>query len=89
LNNGRLRFGIAQKLINLYLKYRWCLGQIPTPPHCPFDRIIISKIGLYNGVINWTEIDCPNTYRSLVEKAQIKAGEMSIAEWELLEFSRR
>ena len=37
LNSSRFRIGTAQKALNLYLKYLWCLGKIPRPPHCPFD----------------------------------------------------
>jgi len=33
--------GIAQKLLNLQLKYMWCAGYIEKPPHCPVDRIIL------------------------------------------------
>ena len=43
LNGGRLKFGRAQKLLNMYLKYMWCKNNI-TPPHCPFDNIIISRL---------------------------------------------
>jgi hypothetical protein len=38
------RVGTAQKALNLYLKYLWCLGEIKTPPHCPFDRGIIQML---------------------------------------------
>ncbi len=51
--NG-FRVGIAQKALNLYLKYLWCLGKITEPPHCPFDSIIISEIKCN---IKWTEMD--------------------------------
>ncbi len=37
------KYGIAQKLLNLALKYYWCLGEIAEPPHCPVDRIVIDK----------------------------------------------
>jgi hypothetical protein len=37
---GQINFGIAQKMLNLYLKYMWSLGHIPEPPHFPVDRII-------------------------------------------------
>src|SRR5690606_21787481 len=34
-----LNFGVAQKLLNLYLKYLWCSGQLQiTPLHFPVDR---------------------------------------------------
>lgn len=36
LREGQLNFGISQKLLNLYLKYLWCLDLIKyTPPHFP------------------------------------------------------
>lgn len=28
LVNGRFRIGVAQKALNLYLKYLWCLGKV-------------------------------------------------------------
>ncbi|MCM4150021.1 hypothetical protein DHD05_00315 [Arenibacter sp. N53] len=41
---GEINFGISQKILNLYLKYQWCLGNIPEPPHFPVDRIIQQKL---------------------------------------------
>src|ERR1700694_4632603 len=49
------KYGIAQKLLNLALKYYWCLGEIAEPPHCPVDRIVISMTS-QKGKINWTDI---------------------------------
>lgn len=82
LKNGRFRIGIAQKALNLYLKYLWCVGLIPTPPHCPFDSIVISYIpGCSN--LNWTSIDTIGDYKKLVNAARKKADGKPIAEWEL------
>ena len=87
------RYGVAQKLLNLYLKYLWCFDLIKTPPHCPIDRIILNKIKIE---CNWTQIDKESTYRNIIEK--IKGiidqnkdvlGSPSIAEWELKMYSRR
>src|SRR3984957_15472054 len=33
-------YGVAQKLLNLILKYYWCAGRIGEPPHCAVDRIV-------------------------------------------------
>jgi hypothetical protein len=44
LNNNTLRFGVAQKMFNLYLKFLWCIGEIVTPPHCPIDGIVKTKL---------------------------------------------
>jgi hypothetical protein len=78
----RFRIGIAQKVLNLYLKYLWCLGLIPTPPHCPFDSIVIKH--LYGcGDLSWTSIDSIEDYKKLVNAAKETANGKSIAEWEL------
>jgi len=90
LNGGYLKIGVSQKLINLYLKYLWSLNIIKTPPHCPFDRIIITKLGYYNPP-SWTKLDNIFQYKEFVTKAKKKAEEknLSIAEWELYVFQRR
>jgi len=90
IKGGYLKLGISQKLINLYLKYQWCLGNIQEPPHCPFDRIIIQKLG-YNPVPSWTKLESEKEYRELVSKAKAiaNASNKSIAEWELSVFERR
>lgn len=90
INGGYLKIGISQKLINLYLKYQWCLGNIQQPPHCPFDRIIIQKLG-YNPIPSWTKLDSEKEYREFASKAKEIAdmSNKSIAEWELSVFQRR
>lgn len=82
LKNGRFRTGTAQKALNLYLKYLWCLGEIPMPPHCPFDFQIIGKLRRYNGP-KWTELDSLGDYRRLVAAAHSEAKNMPLALWEL------
>ena len=47
------KYGIAQKFINLSLKYHWCLDLIQEPPHCPIDSTIINKTK-YRGNLNYT-----------------------------------
>ncbi len=87
LRKGRFRIGIAQKSLNLYLKYLWCLGEIPAPPHCPFDSVIVSRLPkrLY---LDWTLIDTIDDYLTLVRAARDQAGESALAEWELREWTR-
>ena len=42
--NNEVSFGVAQKLVNLYLKYLWCLAKFnDIPPHCPIDAGILKK----------------------------------------------
>ncbi len=82
LNGEQLKFGIVQKLLNLYLKYLWCSGKIKMPPHCPFDRIILEKLGRKE---NWTQMDNFELYKKWVESARNLAekNNLKIAEWEL------
>jgi hypothetical protein len=88
LRDGRYRYGVAQKLLNLALKYHWCLGQISEPPHCPIDRIIIEKTHL-RGQVNRTEIVDEEQYRAVIEAVRRKAEPESIARWELLNYRCR
>ncbi len=82
LNGERMRLGPAQKAVNLYLKFLWCLGYIKEPPHCPIDRTVLTEVG---SDINWTKLDDVNEYKKIIEliRARAKEGKQSIAEWEL------
>ena len=41
-NGISFKIGHSQKLLNLMLKYYWCLEWLKyTPPHCPIDRMIL------------------------------------------------
>jgi hypothetical protein len=90
LNDSGYKYGVAQKLLNLALKYYWCLGIVSAPPHCPVDRIIISKTK-YSGKINWTQITNRLDYQKVIEEIKVlaKARQLSIPEWELAIFNRR
>jgi|SRR5690554_403525 len=90
LSNNQLKFGVAQKILNLYLKYQWCLGNIQPPPHFPIDRIIQQKLK-FKPIINWTSMKSEEEYKSIIECARKDAEEkgVSLAEWELEEFTRR
>lgn len=81
LRDGRLRFGGAQKALNLFLKYLWCADRIPPPPHCPFDSVIIAKLpGVH---VAWTKIEDAGPYWELVKAAKAQAGGEPLPEWEL------
>ncbi len=86
LQNNKLRFGTSQKLLNLYLKYLWSLNWIKKPPHCPFDSIIISKLGKEFKKIFLTKFDDEESYKKLVEAAR-KISVNNIAGWELEYFN--
>jgi hypothetical protein len=100
---GKINFGIAQKMLNLYLKYMWSLGNIPEPPHFPVDRIIQIKLieqakQLEINPIKieaWTQFNDEKHYLKVISSARelISKNENlakhSLAELELLLFDRR
>jgi hypothetical protein len=83
LAGNKMRFGISQKAVNLYLKYLWVLGYIPQPPHCPIDRVILNEVGIYHE--NWTQLDDVEKYMGMIGKLKERADKdkLTIAEWEL------
>jgi len=90
LGKDGYKYGIAQKLLNLSLKYYWCLGLIAEPPHCPIDMIIIDKTE-FKGKINWTQMLTEREYLDIISAIRIlaKMGNCSIAQWELNNYERR
>jgi len=81
LIDRHFRYGVAQKGINLYLKYLWCFGKIEEPPHCPIDSIVLREAGIGGA---WTKMDSRDEYKIIIDKIKkiIKSGQ-SLAEWEL------
>jgi hypothetical protein len=90
LSPAGYKFGVAQKLLNLFLKYQWCLRLIEEPPHCPVDRIVIDKTR-FRGKLNWTEIRSRDRYQEVIEeiKKVARPEGLSIAMWELRHYARR
>ncbi|AIY12557.1 hypothetical protein [Cellulophaga baltica] len=93
LTAGQFNFGVSQKLLNLYLKYLWCLDIIPEPPHFPVDRIIQEKLK-YKPLIAWTKIKTSEEYMAIVNFARTKIEPKdkfhnSLGTIELNLFSRR
>ncbi len=88
LYNGRFRIGIAQKLINLHLKYLWCSGVIKEPPHSPIDGIIRDEVDLK---YNWIISDDIEEYKEAIESLSkiSKEENETLAQWELRNFRRR
>lgn len=81
LQNKRIKFGIAQKGVNLFLKYLWSLDMIPEPPHCPIDAIVLQQTPLKD--VRWTQIDNLCIYREIISECRKKAGYQSLSQWEL------
>ena len=101
--NGKINFGIAQKMLNLYLKYQWSLGNIPAPPHFPVDRIIqgeLNKAARQAGttvveLLPWTQFENDGHYVKVIDGARElilnnkSFAKYSLPELELLLFARR
>jgi len=76
LIGGRLRFGTSQKALNCHLKYLWAFGEIPTPPHCPIDSIVLSHLGIS---ASWTRCDSCEEYMRWINQIR---KHLNLAEWE-------
>lgn len=92
LFDDELAFGVAQKVLNVYLKTLWCANGTTLPPHCPFDDNILKKIRPrkkrgqpYTFNPRWTYAN-ESEYREWVALAKVKAGEQSLSAWELEEW---
>lgn len=92
LNNGSFSFGVCQKILNLYLKFQWCLDRIKsTPPHFPVDRRIQTTLKIRN-IVSWTTEMGEKEYMDIIRIAREKLKQFnkeSIAELELTLFERR
>ncbi len=93
LDSGTLRYGVAQKAFNLYLKYLWRLKiAVVPPPHCPLDDIVLKSGGLCG---SWTKSNSRQEYMDWIEWLRVRAGRLSLnlPDWEykvwLDEYSRR
>jgi hypothetical protein len=99
-----INFGVAQKLLNLYLKYLWCSDKLDTTPvHFPVDRLvqeILNKEAKDAGVQKrklkaWTQFEDEKDYLEVIrfaEKLQEKSKRFQnvpLAEMELEMFNRR
>ena len=74
-----INFGVAQKLLNLYLKYLWCLDELNfCPPHFPVDRVIqmrLNEVAKKNAipmleVKAWTQFNDASKYIKVVDFAK-------------------
>ncbi|MDG1276997.1 MAG: hypothetical protein P8O16_06925 [Algoriphagus sp.] len=90
LEDDHLNFGRAQKILNLFLKYRWSLGTASTPPHFPVDRLIQLKMGI-KSPLPWTSWTDESEYLKVISLAKSRASEEgfdSIAAYELWLYNR-
>ena len=80
------KIGHSQKLINLMLKYYWCLGWLKyIPPHCPIDRMILdsANVKIEGKLPSWTQLNSINEYKEMINQINNKIANKSLSEWEL------
>ena len=79
LHQGKIRFGVAQKALNLHIKVRWCKskgkGKILYPLHCTLDDNVLTKAG-WSGT-PWSRMDSPAEYDACIEKCREAANNCS------------
>lgn len=88
-NEGKMRYGICQKLLNVYLKELWCAGKINSePPHLPVDRLIQEKLKL-KPIVSWTLIESEEEYMQIIERIRVvaKSRGLSLSELELVAYN--
>ena len=84
LQNEKLAFGVAQKILNLFLKYCWSLDWISQePPDCPVDSRILGKIK-WQGIC-WSQLD-RDDYENVIKMIDGRRGVKSRSHWELDEW---
>ena len=99
-----INFGVAQKLLNLYLKYLWCSDKLETTPvHFPVDRLvqeILNREAKEAGVSKrqlsaWTQFEDEKSYLEVIRFAEevreksARFQDVPLAEMELEMFNRR
>jgi hypothetical protein len=90
---GQPSFGVAQKAVNLFLKYLWCLDIFKQPPHCPIDSQILKEIKWnspkkHGTAKKWSTFSKKDYEGAIsdIEKVRNESKKSSIATWELAEW---
>jgi hypothetical protein len=88
-NGISFKIGHSQKLLNLMLKYYWCLEWLKyIPPHCPIDRqiLIAAKVKINGKIPAWTKLNSIVEYRDMIEQIKDNEDIQCLSEWELKEY---
>ena len=88
-NGISFKIGHSQKLLNLMLKYYWCLEWLKyIPPHCPIDRMIleVSKVKIDGKTPAWTKLNSIVKYKSIIKQIKDNKDIQCLSEWELKEY---
>lgn len=88
-NDIDFRISHSQKSISVYFKHLWCMGEISSPPQCPVDRIILTKISAPIKDRSWGYVDTIEEHNRKYEMIKIFARSLGFdneSEWELVAF---
>jgi len=88
LKNKSLRIGTSQKLLNVYVKFLWCLGEAKEPKHCPIDSIVLREIKL-NDKYKWTDLELIEEYEEIISEIRKHIHNKTVARWEWELWNRR
>ena len=83
------RISHSQKSLSVFFKHLWCLGEIPIPPQCPVDRIILTRANAPHNERSWGFIDDIETHReryNIIRQASVNDGFDNVSIWELENF---
>ena len=86
LKNGCLRIGTAQKLLNVFIKFLWCLGAAKEPKHCPIDRIVLRQI---KSDRKWTDLKSIKEYKEIISEIRKHIHNETVARWEWTLWNRK
>lgn len=90
-NSINFRVGQSQKILNLMLKYYWCLGWLEyTPPHCPIDRVIIeaAKVKIKGKTPAWTKMLSIKEYKEIISFIKKDITFSCLSNWELCVYQK-
>jgi hypothetical protein len=88
--NIDFRISHSQKSIGVFFKHLWCLGDIPTPPQCPIDRIILTKAKAPIYHRSWGAVNDIETHRlkyAFIKQKALSDGYNNVSLWELEHFN--
>ena len=83
------RISHSQKSLSVFFKHLWCLGEIPIPPQCPVDRIILTRANAPHNERSWGFINNIETHRErydIIRQAAVADGFDNVSIWELENF---
>lgn len=82
------RISHSQKSLSIFSKHLWCLNLIDEPVFCAVDAIILGKTDAPSN-IKWTKISTIEAHKESYKYIETEASTsgMSIAQWELSEFT--